>query len=71
MVTFRRNDKTERTAMLVHANEKQLKGLMRCGSAKPVQRRVSQESLLHTATHTHNHTAGDKREEMWKSHGEI
>lgn len=52
--------------------KKQLKGLMRCGGAKPLQRRVSQESPSHTShTHTHNHTAGDKREELWKSHGEI
>lgn len=68
-MTLRRIAKHERVAMLMHANENQLKGLRRCGSAKPVQRRVSQESLSHKATH--NHTAGDKKEEMWKSHGEI
>lgn len=51
-MTLSRNAEHERMAMLVHANEKQLKGLMRPVSARPVQRGASQESLSHTATHT-------------------
>lgn len=59
------------SSMLMHANEKQLRGLMRLCSARPVQGREPGRPLSLTDTHTHNHTAGKKREEMWKSHGEI
>lgn len=71
MVALSRKAKHERMAMLMHGNEKQLKGLMRPVSARPVLRRASQESLFLSHTVAHNHTAGDKKEEMWKSHGEI
>lgn len=54
----------------MHANEKQLRGLMRLGGASPVQRRglgSSPESDTHASSHSRRKT----KEEPRKSHGEI
>lgn len=68
--TLSRTSSSSSSSMLMHANEKQLRGLMRLGGASPVQRRgpgSSPESDTHASSHSRRKT----KEEPRKSHGEI